>query len=89
MEAYPIKLKDLTVARSFVENFVLRHGILPEIFLDKDKEFISSTMNETRKLLNIDRIRIKYWELTNECKLKNTVHGVHGRHIGVLFIMPQ
>lgn len=56
VEAYPIPSKDtLTVAKAFVSNFVLRYGIPKAIVTDRGTEFVSSTMNEVCKLLNIDK----------------------------------
>ncbi|KAB0790765.1 hypothetical protein PPYR_15500 [Photinus pyralis] len=55
VEAYPLKSKDaVTVARSFVENFILRYGIPKEIATDQGSEFISTTMREICKLLQIN-----------------------------------
>jgi len=53
VEAYPLKNKDsVSVARSFVENFILRYGIPQEIATDRGSEFISSTVKEICTLLN-------------------------------------
>lgn len=54
VEAYPLVSKDsISVARAFVDNFVLRYGVPREIASDRGTEFISSTMTEVCKLLNI------------------------------------
>lgn len=54
VEAYPLEHKDATsVARAFVEKFILRYGIPREIATDRGSEFISSTMREVCKLLKI------------------------------------
>lgn len=53
-EAYPIVTKDTsTVAKTFVKNFVLRHGIPREIATDRGTEFISTTMAKVSNLFNI------------------------------------
>lgn len=57
VEAYPLKnKKSVSVARSFVENFILRYGVPKIIATDKGKEFMSSVMSETCKLLEISKI---------------------------------
>lgn len=57
VEAYPLPRKDSeTVARSFVNNFILRYGIPRQILCDKGTEFTSSIMSEVCKLLNIEKI---------------------------------
>lgn len=57
VEGYPIPNKEAsTVAKSFVENFILRFGIPDEIVTDKGTEFLNSTINETCKLLKIKQL---------------------------------
>lgn len=57
IEAYPIKNKEsVTVARSIIQNFVLRFGIPKVIATDRGSEFISSTMVEVCKLLKIQKL---------------------------------
>lgn len=57
VEAYPLRNKDtVSVARSFVHNFILRYGIPREIGTDRGTEFISSTMNQVCQLLNIKHL---------------------------------
>lgn len=57
IEAYPLENKDsVSVAKAFVDNFILRYGIPREIASDRGTEFLSSTMKEVCKLLNITRI---------------------------------
>lgn len=57
VEAYPLISKStVAVARSFVNNFILRYGIPKEIATDRGTEFMSSTMNEVCKLLNINKL---------------------------------
>ena len=58
VEAFPLKSKDaVTVAKTFVENFILRYGIPDEIATDRGTEFINSTMREVCKLLNINQLQ--------------------------------
>lgn len=58
VEAYPLLNKETnTVARSFVDNFILRYGIPTEIATDRGTEFISSTMQEVCKLLKINQLQ--------------------------------
>lgn len=57
IEAYPIKNKETeTVARSIIQNFVLRFGIPKVIATDRGSEFVSSTMVEICKLLKIEKL---------------------------------
>lgn len=57
IEAYPVESKDsITVAKAFVQNFILRYGIPRQVATDRGTEFINSTMNEVCKLLNINQI---------------------------------
>lgn len=56
IEAYPLRSKDaVTVARAFVEQFILRYGIPREIATDRGTEFIANTMKEVCSLLKIGR----------------------------------
>lgn len=58
VEAYPISSKDaVTVAASFVNNFILRYGIPRQIMTDRGTEFIAETMQEVCKLLNISHVK--------------------------------
>ena len=57
VEAYPLKNKDaVSVAKSFVENFILRYDILQEIATDRSSKCINVTMNKPCKLLNINQL---------------------------------
>ncbi|CAK1593922.1 unnamed protein product [Parnassius mnemosyne] len=57
IEAYPLKNKEtVTIARTFVNNFILRFGVPKIIATDRGSEFISSTMTEICKLLQIEKI---------------------------------
>lgn len=57
VEAYPLQTKHAdTVAKAFVNNFILKYGIPQQIITDKGTEFMSSVMSETCKLLGIEKI---------------------------------
>lgn len=57
IEAYPLYSKDSeSVARVFVNNFILRYGVPKEIITDKGTEFMSSIMTEVCKILNIKKL---------------------------------
>lgn len=57
VEAYPlVSKKTEEVAKSFVNNFILRYGVPKEIATDRGKEFISSTFQEVCKLLQIKQL---------------------------------
>lgn len=57
VEAYPIPNKEaVTVAESFVQNFILRYGIPQEIVTDQGTEFLSSTFKEACKVLGIKQL---------------------------------
>lgn len=56
VEAYPLENKDtVSVARSFVNNFILRYGIPTEIITDQGTEFMSSVFTEICNLLHIKK----------------------------------
>lgn len=57
VEAYPLKNKEtVTVARTLVNNFILRFGIPKTIATDRGSEFMSSTFTEICKLLEIEKL---------------------------------
>lgn len=57
IEAYAIKSKDSTVvARALVDNFILRYGVPESIVSDRGSEFISSTMEQVCKILEINKL---------------------------------
>lgn len=57
VEAYPLQNKEaITVARAIVTNFILRFGIPKTIATDRGTEFMSSTMTEVCKLLEIEKL---------------------------------
>lgn len=58
VEAYPLVNKETdTVAKSFVNNFILRYGIPHEILTDQGKEFMSAVFADTCKILNIKQLK--------------------------------
>ncbi|CAG4993640.1 unnamed protein product [Colias eurytheme] len=58
VEAYPIPNKETdTVARAFVDNFILRYGIPQTIATDRGTEFISATMKDVCRLLEVKQIQ--------------------------------
>lgn len=57
VEAYPLPNKEtVTVAKSFVNNFILRYGVPAEIVTDQGTEFMSTIFSETCKILNIKKL---------------------------------
>lgn len=73
VEGYPLKNKEsLTVAKAFVENFILRYGIPEEIVSDRGTEFLASTLNETCKLLKIKKLHSTAYHHETLGSLENT-----------------
>lgn len=57
VEAYPLRNKEtVSIAKSFVNNFILRFGIPKVITTDRGTEFMSETMEQVCKLLNIEKL---------------------------------
>ncbi|KAG7300808.1 hypothetical protein JYU34_015143 [Plutella xylostella] len=57
VEAYALDSKDaITVARAFVEGFILRYGIPKEIATDRGTEFLNSVLKEVCGLLKISKL---------------------------------
>nr|CAH7756717.1 unnamed protein product [Callosobruchus chinensis] len=57
VEAYALLHKDSeTVAKAFVQNFILRYGIPQNIATDKRSEFLSHLFKDICKLLNITQL---------------------------------
>lgn len=57
VEAYPLVTKKTDeVAKTFVNNFILRYGVPREIATDRGKEFIATTFKEVCKLLQIKQL---------------------------------
>lgn len=73
IEAYPLRNKDtVSVARSFVNNFILRYGIPRAIGTDRGTEFLSSTMKEVCQLLRIDHLTSTAYHHESLGALENT-----------------
>ena len=73
VEAYALQRKDaVSVAKSFVENFILRYGVPREIATDRGSEFIASTMSEVCKLLNIKQLFSTSYHHESIGSLENT-----------------
>lgn len=54
VECYPLQNKEAySVAKSFVENFILRYGIPQETVTDQGKEFVANVFQDSCKLLGI------------------------------------
>lgn len=57
VEAYPLKNKEtVSIATELVRNFILRFGVPNTIATDRGAEFVSSTMEQVCKLLQIEKI---------------------------------
>ena len=57
VEGYALENKEATtVAKSFVENFILRYGIPSEVVTDQGTEFLALTFKESCKLLKIKQL---------------------------------
>lgn len=73
VEAYPIQRKDtVSVARSFVNNFILRYGLPKAIATDRGTEFMSETMTEVCKLLQIEKVSSTAYHHQSLGALENT-----------------
>lgn len=73
VEAYPLEKKDtVSVASSFVNNFVLRYGVPKEILTDQGTEFMSSVMTEVCELLNITKLHSTAYHHETLGALENT-----------------
>lgn len=57
LEAYPLTSKSsIDVAKSMVSNFILRYGIPKTIATDRGSEFLSSTLQEVCRILQIKQL---------------------------------
>lgn len=84
VEAYPLQSKHATsVARSFVENFVLRYGIPREIATDRGSEFIASTMKEVCTLLKVNHITSTAYHHESIGALENS-HKTMGAYLRIV-----
>lgn len=73
VEAYPLRNKDtVSVARSLVNNFILRYGPPQTIVTDRGTEFISSVMTQVCKLLRIEKHQSTAYHHETIGSLENT-----------------
>lgn len=73
VEAYPLQRKDtVSVARTFVNNFILRYGLPTTIATDRGTEFMSETMSEVCKLLQINKLNSTAYHHQSIGALENT-----------------
>lgn len=73
VEAYPLQRKDtVSVARALVNNFILRYGKPETIASDMGKEFMSETMAEVCKLLQIKKVNSTAYHHESIGALENT-----------------
>ena len=71
--AYPIKNKEAeTVARSFVNNFILNFGIPTDIVTDQGTEFLAKVFKESAKILGINQISSTAYHHQTLGSLENT-----------------
>lgn len=57
IEGYPLLNKEAeTVAKAFIENFVLRYGIPSEVVTDQGTEFLAKVFRESCELLHISHL---------------------------------
>ncbi|KAH9641820.1 hypothetical protein HF086_005360 [Spodoptera exigua] len=83
VEAYPLEKKDtVSVARSFVNNFILRYGIPTEIITDQGTEFMSSVFTEICNLLHITKLHSTAYHHETLGGLENT-HKVLGAYLRI------
>lgn len=83
LEAYPLRNKEtITVARTLVNNFILRFGIPKCIASDKGSEFMSSTMAEICKLLEIEKLNSTAYHHQTVGSLENA-----HKHLGAFLRM--
>lgn len=73
VELYPLQRKDtVSVARSFVNNFVLRYGLPKIVATDRGSEFMSETMTQVCKLLQIEKVNSTAYHHQSIGALENT-----------------
>lgn len=78
VEGYPIKSKDsFSVAKSFVQNFVLRYGVPKEILTDRGKEFMSELFRNVCIALNIEKNNSVAYHHQTLGSLENTHKNLH------------
>lgn len=71
--AYPIKSKEAeTVAKSFVQNFILQYGIPQEIVTDQGTEFLACVFRESARVLGIKQLHSCAYHHETLGSLENT-----------------
>lgn len=73
IEAYPLNNKDtISVAKCFLNNFILRYGILSKIISDRGTEFVSNVMKEVCQILDIKQLTSTAYHHQSIGSLENT-----------------
>ena len=73
VEAYPIENKESdTVARAFVNNFILRFGIPQTVVTDQGTEFLAKVFKESANILGIKQINSTAYHHQTLGSLENT-----------------
>lgn len=73
VEGYPIQNKEAkTIAKSFVDNFILRYGIPETIVSDQGTELIATTLKEACKILQIKQLASTAYHHQTLGSLENT-----------------
>lgn len=73
VEAYPLKTKEtVSIAQSFVSNFILRYSVPNTIATDRGTEFVSSVMEQVCKLLGINKLTSTSYHHQSIGALENT-----------------
>lgn len=82
-EAYPLQNKEAaSVARAFVDNFILRYSIPLEIATDRGSEFMSTTMKEVCQILKIKQLTSTAYHHESIGALENT-HKTMGAYLRI------
>lgn len=83
VECYPIRNKEAeTVAKNYVENFILRFGIPKIVVTDQGTEFMASVFQEICKLLEIKRLHSTAYHHQTLGAIENT-----HKHLGAYLRM--
>lgn len=73
VECYPINNKEaITVAKAFVQNFILRFGVPQTIVSDQGTEFMSKILKEICKILKVQQISSTSYHHQTLGSLENT-----------------
>lgn len=73
VEAYPLKDKQtVSIAKTFVNNFILRFGVPNTIATDRGTEYISAVMEEVCRLLGIQKLVSTAYHHESIGSLENT-----------------